>query len=238
MQKQRIWEIDVFRGLFIIGMVAVHLIYDLQSFFGLPVLTESKLYALAANWGSVLFFLLSGICVTLGSRPVRRGLIVLGCGLAVSAATIVMYLLKLADGGILIYFGVLHCLGVCMLLWPAVKRLPWRVLLTVAGVIIAAGLLLSRMRFETGLWLIVLGLIPPGFVSSDYFPLLPFFGFFLVGAVLGETLYRNKKTLFPQVSPENPFVRAFSWVGKWSLVIYILHQPILLGVMYAWEAML
>lgn len=238
MEKQRIWELDAFRGLFVLGMVAVHLIYNLQSFFQLPVLAESRLYQFVSDWGGVLFFLLCGICVTLGSRPVRRGLIVFGCGLVISGVTGAAYLLDMADKSFVIWFGVLHCLGACMILWPVMKKLPWWALLMAAAVVIPAGLAVNNMRFKTGMWLVFLGFMPSGFASSDYFPLLPFFGFFLVGAVLGKTLYKNKKTLFPRVSPENGFIRVFCWIGRQSLLIYILHQPILLGAMYALEAVL
>lgn len=238
MKKQRIWELDVFRGLFVLGMVAVHLIYNLQSFFSLPVLADSRPYGFVLNWGGVLFFLLSGICATLGSHPVRRGLLVFGCGLGISAVTVGMYLLNMADKSFIIWFGVLHCLGACMLLWPVVRKLPWWGLLVISGLLIPAGIALSNMRFETGLWLIFLGLTPSGFASSDYFPLLPFLGFFLLGTALGKTIYKQKKTLFPGISPENAIIRAFCWLGKQSLWIYILHQPILLGAMYALEAVL
>ena len=79
--KKRIWELDVLRGVCILGMVVVHLIYDLQTFFSLPFLADSRLFDLIKQWGGVLFLLISGICVTLGSHPVRRGLIVFACGL-------------------------------------------------------------------------------------------------------------------------------------------------------------
>ena len=125
--KKRIWELDAFRGVFVIGMVVVHLIYDLQSFAGLPFLKNNEIYDFVARWGGVLFFLISGICVTLGSHPIRRGLIVLGCGLAVSAATLGLYLIQFADASIIIYFGVLHCLGTCMLLWPLLKKCHWAI---------------------------------------------------------------------------------------------------------------
>lgn len=238
MQKNRIWEIDAFRGILILGMVAVHFIYDLQNFLLLPILAESKLYALAAKWGGVLFFLLSGISVTLGSRPVRRGLWVLGFGMAVSAVTAGLYLFGFAQESILIYFGVLHCLGVCMILWPLFHKLPvGRLALTAAGIIIA-GFCLLRLRFPTGLWLIALGCTPSGFQSADFFPLLPFLGFFLLGAVFGQTLYKNKKTLFPAIAGENFLIRFLCQAGRDSLWIYILHQPALLGAIYVWEAIL
>ena len=228
--KNRIWELDAFRGLFIIGMVVVHLIYDLQSFAGLPILQESVIYEFVARWGGVLFFLISGICVTLGSHPVRRGLIVLGCGIVVSAVTIGLYLVNFADVSIIIYFGVLHCLGSCMLLWPLLKKCHWLVPAVLAAVIIPVGFWLDTQNFSTGLWLVPFGFVPKEFSSSDYFPLLPNLGFFLMGVVMGKTLYKNKTTLFPKISTQNWLVKSLIWIGKWSLPVYMLHQPVLAGI--------
>ncbi len=230
--KKRIWELDVLRGVCILGMVAVHLIYDLQTFFSLPFLVDSQLFAIVKQWGGVLFLLISGICVTLGSHPVRRGLIVFACGLLCSAVTAGMYALHMADKSIIIYFGVLHCLGVCMLLWPLLKRLPvWALGLVGLGLSVL-GLWISGNVLVDFPWLIPLGLVPGDFVSSDYFPLLPNLGFFLVGAFLGKTLYRKKETLLPRVNPGNPVLAFFTLLGKWSLPVYLLHQPVITGLLY------
>lgn len=230
--KKRIWELDVLRGVCILGMVVVHLIYDLQTFFSLPFLADSRLFDLIKQWGGVLFLLISGICVTLGSHPVRRGLIVFACGLICSAVTAGMYFLNMADKSIIIYFGVLHCLGVCMLLWPLFKRLPvWALGLLGLGLTVL-GLWISGNVVVDFPWLIPLGLVPGDFASSDYFPLLSNLGFFLVGAFLGKTLYRKKETLLPRVNPANPVLAFFTLLGKWSLPVYLLHQPIITGLLY------
>lgn len=230
--KKRIWELDVLRGVCILGMVAVHLIYDLQTFFSLPFLADSQLFAIIKQWGGVLFLLISGICVTLGSHPVRRGLIVFACGLICSAVTAGMYFLNMADKSIIIYFGVLHCLGVCMLLWPLLKRLPvWALGLLGLGLTVL-GLWISGNVVVDFPWLIPLGLVPGDFASSDYFPLLSNLGFFLVGAFLGKTLYRKKETLLPRVNPANPVLAFFTLLGKWSLPVYLLHQPVITGLLY------
>lgn len=230
--KKRIWELDVLRGVCILGMVVVHLIYDLQTFFSLPFLADSRLFDLIKQWGGVLFLLISGICVTLGSHPVRRGLIVFACGLICSAVTAGMYFLNMADKSIIIYFGVLHCLGVCMLLWPLFKRLPvWALGLLGLGLTVL-GLWISGNVVVDFPWLIPLGLVPGDFASSDYFPLLSNLGFFLVGAFLGKTLYRKKETLLPRVNPANPVLAFFTRLGKWSLPVYLLHQPIITGLLY------
>lgn len=230
--KKRIWELDVLRGVCILGMVVVHLIYDLQTFFSLPFLADSWLFDLIKQWGGVLFLLISGICVTLGSHPVRRGLIVFACGLICSAVTAGMYFLNMADKSIIIYFGVLHCLGVCMLLWPLFKRLPvWALGLLGLGLTVL-GLWISGNVVVDFPWLIPLGLVPGDFASSDYFPLLSNLGFFLVGAFLGKTLYRKKETLLPRVNPANPVLAFFTRLGKWSLPVYLLHQPVITGLLY------
>lgn len=230
--KKRIWELDVLRGVCILGMVAVHLIYDLQTFFSLPFLTNSELFSLVKQWGGVLFLLISGICVTLGSHPVRRGLIVFACGLICTAVTAGMFALHMADKSIIIWFGVLHCLGACMLLWPLLKGLPvWALGLAGLGLTVL-GLRISGNVFVDFPWLIPLGLYPRDFASSDYFPLLPNLGFFLLGAFLGKTLYRKQETLLPRVNPANPVLAFFSLLGKWSLPVYLLHQPVITGLLY------
>ena len=235
--KKRIWELDVLRGIFILGMLAVHLIYDLQTFMNVPFLADSKAFDFIQNWGGVLFFLISGICATLGSHPIRRGLIVLGCGLVVTAVTYGMYRLDFAGKGMIIYFGVLHCLGVCMLLWPTFRNASWKALIVPALVMIWLGFEFEPYYLDTGLRLVPFGIRPVGFVSSDYFPLLPFFGFFLCGAVLGKTLYRRGESLLPFVSDRNIIVRILSWFGRWSLPIYMLHQPLITGLMYLPEVL-
>ena len=176
-----------------------------------------------------LFLLVSGICVTLGSHPVKRGIIVFLCGLLCTAVTGGMYLLGMSGRAIIIWFGVLHCLGVCMLLWPLTKKLPTWALGALGLILVLVGLGIRDVRLETDI-LAPLGLYSRHFFSSDYFPLLPNLGWFLLGAVLGRTVYRKKETLLPRVNPRNVLVRILCWCGNKSLLIYLLHQPVLAGV--------
>ena len=230
--KKRIWELDALRGVCILGMVIVHFVYDLVELYALVPMAYPAWFAFIKDWGGVLFLLLSGTCATLGSRSTRRGLVVFACGMVCTLVTLGMYLLGFAGKEIIIYFGVLHCLGVCMLLWGSFKKLPTGGLAALGVVLTAAGLWL-RGRLFSFPWLTALGFVPEGFVSSDYFPLLPNLGFFLLGAVLGRTVYREKTTLLPKVNEKNPAVRFFTLCGRHSLAIYLLHQPVLAGIMTA-----
>ena len=227
--KKRIWELDALRGIAILVVILIHLTYDLVVLFDVWDLKDPRLFDFAQDWGGVVFFVISGICVTMGSRPVKRGITVILCGMVITLVTTGMYLLNFTGKGIIIYFGVLHSLGCCMLLWPLFRKLPtW--LLAVLGVAIAAvGLyVLSHVRVSFP-WLIPLGLLTPGFSSSDYFPLFPNLGYFLVGTVLGRTLYRKKVSLLPKVNAQTPILRFLCFCGRQSLLIYLLHQPVLAG---------
>lgn len=227
--KNRIWELDAFRGLCVLGMVIVHFIFDLVELYGIVEWEYPALFSFIQNWGGVLFLLISGICATLGSRSVRRGILVFACGMLVTAVTFGMYWLGLAHPIIIIYFGVLHCLGVCMILWTFLKKLPTLWLGILGAGMVMLGLWLRTVYFDFP-WLIVFGFITPEFMSSDFFPLLPNLGFFLIGAVLGRTLYARKETLLPKINTHSAPIRFLSACGKQSLLIYLLHQPVLAGI--------
>ena len=234
--KKRIWELDAFRGICVLGMVLVHLIYDVVDLYRLVHWDYPDYFLFLKDWGGVLFLVISGTSATLGSRSVRRGLQVLGCSLVVSGVTVGMYLTGMAGKGMIIYFGVLQCLGVCMLAWAVLRKLPTWALTALGAVLVAVGLYIRGKVFGTPEWMIPLGFIFPGFVSSDYFPVLPHLGFFLLGGALGRVVYRRKESLFPSVQGDRGFWGFLCLCGRWSLPIYMLHQPVLTGLtaLVAW----
>lgn len=230
--KNRVWELDALRGLCVLGMIAVHLLFDLSFLYGLLDLSNAPLFYFLVDWGGIPFFLISGICATFSSRSCKRGALVFSCGMLCTAVTVGMFLLGFAGEGFIIYFGVLHCLGICMLLWPAFRKLPAAALALLGIAIIAAGLFIEAYVRTGHLWLLPLGAVPGDFVTSDFFPLLPNLGYFLLGGVLGKILYRRKQTLLPGISPQILPLRFLQLCGRHSLLIYLLHQPVLAGFVY------
>lgn len=228
MTGKRIWELDALRGLCILGMVAVHAVFDATELFGLIRWTYPPAFVLVKNWGGVAFLLLSGICATLGSRSTRRGVTVLLCGMLITAVTLAGQRLGMVDADMVISFGILHCLGCCMVLWRPVCRLTGKRLALLGFALAAAGALVSRMTAPFP-WLISFGLLPADFASADFFPLLPNFGFFLLGAALGKGLYGQKCSRVP--GGNAPVSKFFQFCGRHSLPIYLLHQPVLLAVL-------
>lgn len=227
--KPRIWELDALRGVCILCMIVVHFLFDL-SFFGGLDLTLPAWYVFIQEYGGAIFVVLSGVCVTLGSKSVRRGLIVFACGMLITAVTYGMYRLGMSGADVVVKFGVLHLLGVCMLVYPAFKKLP-PAALALLGLAIAITGYAIRGVVVPQHWLFPLGLTYEGFTSSDYFPLFPQLGYFLIGAAIGKTAYREKRTFLPGAFQQTPVARFFCWCGRQSLFIYLLHQPIVYGLL-------
>ena len=227
--KPRIWELDALRGVCILCVIVVHFLFDL-SFFGGLDLTLPAWYVFLQEYGGAIFVVLSGVCVTLGSKSIRRGLIVFACGMLITAVTYGMYRLGMSGADVVVKFGVLHLLGVCMLVYPAFKKLP-PAALALLGLAIAITGYAIRGVVVPQHWLFPLGLTYEGFTSSDYFPLFPQLGYFLIGAAIGKTAYREKRTFLPGAFQQTPVARFFCWCGRQSLFIYLLHQPIVYGLL-------
>ena len=230
--RQRIWEIDFLRGVAIILVVGYHLLFDLGEFVGttrfLGFSTDlsSVAWTVAQHFFAGLFVLLSGTSCTLTRSNVRRGLRLLAVSLAVTVVTYVF------DPSSAIFFGILQCLAVSMLLYGAVFEKAGAVACAawgafVLGLAAVLPILKKTPAFRTD-WLMPLGLTSPSFSSFDYFPLIPWLGIFLIGASLGKSLYVSKRSRLPWRLPRT-FV---NWAGRRSLIIYIAHQPIIMGVLY------
>ena len=224
-RTSRIWELDALRGMMILIVVFIHLCFDLDYFLGIDVVKNPVIQYCMDHFGTT-FVMLSGLSATIGRRSFRRGLQVFGCGMAITVVTLGMYLLGMADQAIIIRFGVLHLLGICMMVWPLFRRLPFRVLGVLGVLIVCLGGYLSLIRVESH-WLFPLGLLYAGFSSGDYFPIFPYLGWFLLGSCIGSRIYKEKRSLLPKFPADNFVIKFFRFCGKHSLWIYLIHQPVL-----------
>jgi uncharacterized membrane protein len=232
-RRPRIWEIDFLRGLAIILMVGYHILFDLgefrgvERFLGFSTDLSSTAYATAQFFFAALFVVLSGISSTLSRNNARRGLRLLAVSLAVTAVTYVF------DPASAVWFGILQCLAVSILVYGAAFAKAGPVVCAAAGAAVvgldaALPALMKGIEIRTD-WLLPLGIHSPSFSSFDYFPLIPWLGVFLIGAALGKSSYAPGRSLLPWSLPET-LVNA---AGRHSLLIYIVHQPLIMGVLYA-----
>ena len=234
----RYQEIDMVRGIAILMMILFHTVFDL-SFFRIYASDISsgfwRYFALAT---ATLFLLIVGISLTLSRaraapempgyqlarKFVYRGAGIFLLGLLVTAGT----WLYLKEGYIL--FGILHLIGVSIVISPVFFRLKKYTIL--AGLFcIAVGFFFTTLSGP--IWLLPLGIHPPTFWSVDYEPLFPWFGVVLIGMGLGGYLYPDGKRRFTLPDIPAPLIQSLAFFGRYSLIIYLVHQPIIILLLAA-----
>ena len=233
MSNKRRHELDTLRGLTLVSMIAYHACWDLVYLFG-------KDWAWYRSEGAYLwqqsicwtFILLSGYCVSLGRRKYRRGAEVFAAGVLISAVTWV------AMPSSRIFFGVLSLLGSAMLITAAVE--PWLKKLPPACGLGGSFLLFLFFRGVSGgtlgfgavrvpdvlyrsYFTACFGFPPKGFFSTDYFALLPWIFLFWCGFYLYQ--------LHPNGAKRSVSLPLITAMGRKSLLIYLLHQPLVYGAL-------
>lgn len=239
----RLERIDALRGAAMLWMTLFHLGFDLaflgywrQDFLNNPVWTWQRTCIVA------LFLFCAGLGQAVawerqqsGRKFVRRWAQIAGCALLVTAASWAVF------PNSFIYFGVLHGLAVMLLLARATAAARPAVL-WLAG---AAALALPALAF----WVLNgplhhlagafnapslnwLGLISQKPFTEDYVPLLPWMGVLWWGLASGRWLLAHQREWVQQPVPRR--VQPLAALGRWSLSYYMLHQPVLLGVLGAW----
>lgn len=222
---KRIGLLDMWRSLCVAVMVLWHGLYDLALFGRLDMaVMESAAAGAAAFFCAGGFILISGICARLSRENLRRGFFVFCVGLLLS---LVMALMKMT-----VAFGILQFFGAAMIVYSLLRERidHW----TGAGFPAAclALFVLSRIFTESVTvgckWLYPLGLRAEGFYSADYYPLFPWLFLFLFGTWLGGIVERERER--PIFSRSFPAWLTFA--GRHSLLIYLLHQPLICGLFF------
>ena len=232
--KKRIEIIDALRGFAVVLMVIHHFLYNLVYFLDAPEwLFTNPVFDVLHYLFAGLFIMLSGISSRFSRGNIKRGLIVIALALAIS---IVTYLIEMP-----IWFGVLHLLGFSMIFFGLTRKV-WDLLPRKAApalfiaLIICSALAPAYFSPDSGnavfsVCLSLLGWPQPGFVSYDYFPVLPWIFVFLLGTWAGLYIIERK---LPKWFYEAKFP-IFPAIGRKALIIYILHQPILYGAVLGVE---
>ena len=232
--------LDELRGLDLISMMLYHGMWDLVYLFGVRApwygSWQGELWQQSICW---VFILLSGFCVPLGHRTLKRGAQVFAAGALVTVVTLVF----MPEDRVV--FGVLTFLGSAMLLTgvlePLLKKIPPAAGLAVSAVLFALTYHLDERWLGFGGLRLALpdawyanyftaffGFLPFDFYSTDYFALLPWLFLFWAGYFLHFCMGRARmEPLRRSVCP------ALGWMGRHSLLLYLLHQPVIYGVLSA-----
>ena len=216
-------------------MVVYHLMYDLDYFGGYDIEATSGFWARFADATAGTFLFLVGVSLAISysranaARPGRslfgkyllRGIRIFAYGMALTVVFVVF-------GMGVVAFGILHLIGVSIIL--AYPLLRYRYANLILGLsIIAVGVYIRIEGFSSeSPWLLPFGVVPENLVMPDYRPLLPWFGVVLLGLFAGNVLYGNgrRSALFANKAPVA--AKPLLPLGRNSLFIYLVHQPILI----------
>ncbi|MGB6371423.1 MAG: heparan-alpha-glucosaminide N-acetyltransferase [Atribacterota bacterium] len=238
--QQRFWEIDFLRGIAIIMMVLYHLLYNLHYFAHYNINVYSGFWMYFARTTATTFIFLVGVSLSVSfsrtkkihkdrnklfMKYLRRGLKVFSWGLTITLVT------RIFLGKAFVIFGILHLIGISIILaYPFLKLRYWNLL--IGFLCIFLGAYLKGFSFDF-YWLSWLGFRPAQFYSVDYFPLLPWFGVVLMGIFFGNLLYSDYSRRFQLVDLSFfSGIKVFCFLGEHSLLIYLLHHPLIIAVLY------
>lgn len=257
--SSRLELLDTIRGLTLISMVLYHACWDLvylqDSISSFALWYQSRpafLWQQSICW---TFILLSGFCAPLSHRGLRRSLSVFLAGALVTAVTLIFTPENRIVFGILTFLGsagivtaLLHAAcrkirhkamrqspggslpaplaALCLSFWLflAFSNVPGGVLQILPGI---------RLPLPAGLYhgypATFFGLRDPSFWSTDYFPFFPWYFLYLTGYWLNRLLsaaglLSGGRRILHIGLP------AVSWLGRHSLLLYLLHQPVLYGI--------
>ncbi len=233
--------LDSIRGITLLSMIAYHAVWDLVYIFGVQL--EWYGTKIGYIWQQSIcwtFILLSGFCWSLGRKKLKRGLTVFAGGFVITAVT----LLVMPENRVV--FGVLTLLGICMLIQIVLEPLCRRcnsmvgMLLSFLLFFILKDMNSGRIgvatwksielpkEFYTNLFTTLLGFPTRDFFSTDYFSVLPWYFLFLTGYFLFRVMQENELLQkLPDVK-----IALLEWMGRHSLILYMLHQPAIYGVLY------
>lgn len=210
-------EIDFFRGTAVILMLVFHSFFDAY-YFGKIELSGSFWYYFPRFIGGMFIFI-SGYTLS-AVRPDLKRVMRKVCRLSALAATITLITYILLPDEVVV-FGVIHFFAVATLMGFFLLNYP-KLQLPLGIILFLSGIIVGQFRLNTPL-LLWLGLMPHGFTTLDYYPLLPWLGVFLLGMFAANHLKPGRIDL--NVWPVN-------MLGKHSLLVYILQHPIIVLLLH------
>lgn len=238
-ENKRYCLLDSLRGISIISMIAFHLCYDLFMIYGIN--TSWYFYPMTAVWERsicVVFILVSGMCLNFTRNGIKRGILLNLAGFAVTCVTVI------AEPNQAVWFGVLNLIG-CSMMIVSVLSDNLKKIRPLPGALIS--FLLYAVSYDVpkgyvglfGLdivklpdflysckYLAFLGFPSSDFFSTDFFPLIPWIFLFAAGFYLWNFIVEKNLTKYFELK-----IPVLDKIGRYSLWIYLAHQPIIMGIL-------
>ncbi len=230
----RIVAIDVVRALALLAMAIYHFAWDLEYFgYTEPGTIVSTGWIVFARLTAGSFMVLVGIGIIYSHAAgfKKRSFWIRLAKVSVAAIAISIATWFLMPQGF-IFYGILHSIAVSSVLALLFIKMPWFVNLVVA-IFFLTGPFYLKTQLLTGpvwYWLGLSLYVPP---TNDFEPVFPWFGLVLLGMVAARlSIDYGIREKLASWRPDNVWIRISSFFSRHSLVTYLLHQPILLGLLW------
>lgn len=243
-KKQRVYILDALRGLAVLGMIVHHSLESFMIVFGenyyeyreqldfVYTSLKTDAFKIVQLVFVAIFLLVSGICTNYSRNVLKRGIVVFSAAMLLTVATC-WVIPKFGLTGLNIYFGILHMFGLSMILYWFFQKALKKINPIVGAILSLILFILYYIYYKTEpvseSWLTLpFGIIPSAMTSyGDYYPLFPYFFMFLMGTFVGRYIQMQK---FPKWF-YSVRVPVLEFVGRNSLLVYVLHQPIIFPIM-------
>ena len=237
MTQTRLLGLDIARSLALLGMVAFHIVFNLQMFGHVPFgTTLHPFFYWHARLVAGSFLFLAGLSLWLAhGAGIRWPAFWRRWIRLAAAAALVTIATYAALPDYFVYFGILHSIAASSLLGLMVLRLPALAVAGLGAAIMAGSYILPDPAFNAPL-LRFLGLATEPAMTVDFEPLFPWVGPFLLGLAMGKLADRYRLWAWLTL-PDTPLLRRLAWPGQHSLAIYLVHQPVLISLIWAGTAL-
>ncbi|CDF59357.1 heparan-alpha-glucosaminide N-acetyltransferase [Thermobrachium celere] len=217
----RIGEIDLFRTIAIILMIIFHFVYDLNEFVGVDINYETGIWYFLGKAAGLLFIIISGISSNFSKKPIKNAFKIFIYAFLINIISYILF----KDS--YIRFGVLHFLGTMTIFSVILNKVKTYLLILIQVLAYIIYRVVLHVFVSTYL-LIPFGFTYSGFVSIDYYPIIPYIIYYILGILIYRLVYKKGKRILPIEIKS----RIIEGISKKSLEIYLLHQPVILLVLY------
>ncbi len=229
LKEERVQTIDLIKGVDVILMIAFNYSITL-SYFRLLYLPSNLLYWFIFPRAIAFFFIfLSGVVAYISFKrheeKFSKRYFMRGLKLLIFAASVTFFTYMFVPEGT-VFFGILHFFAFSSFLVPFIVK--YNKLNLISGLlIILFGYYLRLAEFDFS-YLLWLGFTPKNFFTFDYFPLIPWLGVLMLGVYSGKHIVEKTKA---PVKLNGKLVGVFTFLGRNSLITYLIHQPVLVLVL-------
>ena len=246
----RIKILDFLRATAVVAMIFYHFVYDLGDFGYVNMVTVVNGYwKLFAQSIGCSFLFLSGVSFwVMASKEIDWPKYLKRLTILISAAILISIVTFIQFGQAFIFFGILHLLAACSIFAIIVYRLPVLILLVLSiGLLVLPEYYHTSQYYDGNLfsnrYLAWTGLYNGRTGSVDFYAFMPWSSAFILGLALAKIFVKTRRST--NVSPlsfkeekNSAFLTAMYWTGRNSLLVYLIHQPILYGLFYAAQKVL